>query len=82
MQINIRFFALLREQLGCEHIEFDYQGEPTIAALRHTLATRGDAWLAIINGNTLAAINHTLCQDHAIISDGDEVAFFPPVTGG
>ncbi len=55
----------------------------TVEAVRQQLAARGDRWaLALEEGKLLAAVNQTLTAfDHPVAS-GDEVAFFPPVTGG
>ena len=59
-------------------------GVKTIAQLKDHLAKRGEAWVALFNGqqSIRAAINHALVENDAIIKSGDEVAFFPPVTGG
>ncbi|MEZ0315983.1 MAG: MoaD/ThiS family protein, partial [Methylophilaceae bacterium] len=45
---------------------------------------RGDAWASLFAGKQVvrAAINHELVSNTTVIKDGDEVAFFPPVTGG
>jgi molybdopterin synthase sulfur carrier subunit len=80
--INVLFFAQVRELIGCDslQVEGDYA---TVEALRAELATRSDRWaLALESGKLLAAVNQTLVPlDHAVQA-GDEVAFFPPVTGG
>lgn len=80
--INVLFFAQVRELIGCDNlqVEGDYA---TVEALRAELATRSDRWaLALESGKLLAAVNQTLVPlDHAVQA-GDEVAFFPPVTGG
>ena len=56
---------------------------PSVEALRQQLAAKGDRWaLALEEGRLLAAVNQTLVSfDHPVVS-GDEVALFPPVTGG
>ena len=56
----------------------------TIAQLKQYLALRGEAWANLFNGkqSIRAAINHALVENDAVIKNGDEVAFFPPVTGG
>lgn len=56
----------------------------TIIKLKTYLANRGDTWEALFNGKQLirAAVNQTLVSDEAAIKQNDEVAFFPPVTGG
>lgn len=80
--IKVLFFAQVRELVGVDALELDATF-PTVDALRQQLASRGDRWaLALEEGKLLAAVNQTLVSmDHAI-ADGDEVAFFPPVTGG
>jgi molybdopterin synthase sulfur carrier subunit len=51
--------------------------------LRAHLTERGDKWqLALESGKLLVAVNQTICHLDTEIKDGDEVAFFPPVTGG
>ena len=56
----------------------------TILQLKAHLSGRGDTWANIFSGKQVvrAAINHALVDDSEIIKAGDEVAFFPPVTGG
>ena len=52
-------------------------------ALRAALCERGDKWaLALESGKLLVAVNQTLVPLETALNDGDEVAFFPPVTGG
>ena len=80
--IRVRFFALVRELVGCAALELepDYA---TVGQLRSALASRGDKWaLALESGAVLMAVNQTLQDEACPIVDGDEVAFFPPVTGG
>lgn len=80
--INILFFAQVRELIGCDRLTLD-NAFPSVEAIRHHLAARSDRWaLALEEGKLLAAVNQTLVSfDHQVV-DGDEVAFFPPVTGG
>ncbi len=80
--IRVLFFAQIKEVIGVgEYVVSDeFQ---TVAQLRDHLATLGDKWaLALQAGKLLVAINQTLSEWDAPLSDGDEVAFFPPVTGG
>ncbi|MGL4204838.1 MAG: molybdopterin synthase sulfur carrier subunit [Aeromonadaceae bacterium] len=80
--IRVRFFALVRELVGCAALELepDYA---TVGALRAELASRGGKWaLALEAGSVLMAVNQTLQDERCPLADGDEVAFFPPVTGG
>ena len=84
MVTTVLFFASLRESLGIASTAVELPpGVTTVAALRDHLATRGDAWLALTQTRNLrAAVNLALVKMDAEVKDGDEVAFFPPVTGG
>lgn len=80
--IHVIFFAQVRELVGIDRLELPAE-YATVEALRQDLCTRGNKWpLALEPGKLLMAVNQTLVTaDHPIV-DGDEVAFFPPVTGG
>ena len=80
--IKVLFFAQVRELVGYDAITLDTVF-PCVEALRQHLAAKGERWaLALEQGKLLAAVNQTLVSfDHPLAS-GDEVAFFPPVTGG
>lgn len=84
MMLTVRFFARLREQLACEVLEVPCEpGLGTVAALRSALASRGPVWQqALEDQNLLMAVNHSLAEPATPLAAGDEVAFFPPVTGG
>lgn len=80
--INVLFFAQVRELVGCDSLRVD-TSFPSVEALRQHLCARGDRWaLALESGKLLFAVNQTLVAADHPLSDGDEVAFFPPVTGG
>ena len=76
MSINVRFFASLRERIGSATLGIDAQG----------IATARDVWISVSGQNAdeemLVAINKEYATLDRIVADGDEVAFFPPVTGG
>lgn len=81
--IKVLFFAAYRERLGCDTLELETDAG-TINALQSQLAERGDIWRRLLQDRkTHVAINQTIAIDPATeIHSGDEVAFFPPVTGG
>jgi molybdopterin synthase sulfur carrier subunit len=81
--IRVLFFAHLREVLGAGESLDLAQGVDTVAGLRDQLAARGEAWKKLATTRNLrAAVNQTMVGFDTAIKDGDEVAFFPPVTGG
>ena len=83
--IRVVFFARLREDLGTAMEELQLPAHVnTVDALRRHLTTRGEAWQqALAPGKALrVAVNHEMVKDSAPVRAGDEVAFFPPVTGG
>jgi molybdopterin synthase sulfur carrier subunit len=86
MRITVRYFASVREQLGSsERLELDSAGVVTdMAWVRQQLMAHSAAHAAALapaRGLRMAC-NQTLCDAHQLVADGDEVAFFPPVTGG
>jgi len=85
VKLRVLYFASIREKLGRDAEEIDLPaGVATVAALRTHLRARGGAWAdALAEGKLLrAAVNQDMAQPAAAIKAGDEVAFFPPVTGG
>ncbi len=81
--VNILYFASFREVLGQADEQLPAQ-HSTVAALISELAQRGDHWKQALleNTNLQIAVNHDIASRETAIKAGDEVAFFPPVTGG
>ena len=80
--IKVLFFAQVRELVNTDSLTVDASFE-TVDALRAHLAAQSDRWaLALEEGKLLAAVNQTLMDFSHPVNAGDEVAFFPPVTGG
>ena len=85
MKIQIRFFASVREKLGCSAISFESDAETlSTAEVREQLIQRGEPWSEALGKQKVLrlALNQNMINDEAQLSDGDELAFFPPVTGG
>ena len=85
MKVTVLFFAGLREQLGRPREDVELPaGVGTVQALREHLRARGGAWASAFAANrpVRAAVNKDMVQPAAAIKGGDEIAFFPPVTGG
>lgn len=77
MSITVKYFASLREHLGREQESLPAE----------SLATVADLWARLnadetLPANTLVAVNQEYAGPDHPLNDGDEVAFFPPVTGG
>jgi sulfur-carrier protein len=85
VKVKVLFFAALREQLGTSAEEIELPpGVTTVAGLREHLKSRGGPYEKAFGQKTLVrtAVNQDMVQATARINAGDEVAFFPPVTGG
>ena len=83
MSVQILYFASLREAFGLGQESIDLPaGVATVGALRDWLVSeRGRALLATAK-NLRCAVNQEMTGFGDAVADGDEVAFFPPVTGG
>lgn len=79
--INVLFFARLKDQTGKSELSLDssYAGN-TVTQLQQRLIDQG--LVALRDNSIKVALNQNFCAADAIINDGDEVAFMPPVTGG
>jgi sulfur-carrier protein len=83
--IRVLYFARVREQVGSAGEQFPSGPDSaTVAHLAEALRRRGGPWAAAFAADqpVLAAVNQELARGETIVADGDEVAFFPPVTGG
>jgi sulfur-carrier protein len=83
LKVQVRYFASLREGLGAsEAIELDVGA--TVGTLRDTLQALGGRHAELLaRGRAVrTALNQQMCDEQAVLADGAEVAFFPPVTGG
>ncbi len=82
--MNVLFFASLREQLQCAQTQVpDLPCGSTVRELMQHLVARGEPWSsAFADARVLAAVNQEMVSLDTPVQAGDEVAFFPPVTGG
>ncbi|BBB25478.1 MoaD/ThiS family protein [Amphritea japonica] len=80
--VKVLFFASLRETLGVDEISHQVDGSINAAELLTVLKGRGEGWSKALDGPLLCSVNQEVAPLDVVISDGDEVAFFPPVTGG
>lgn len=81
--ITLKYFASIREAIGQGSERLSTQA-PTLKALREELIARGGPYAeALAHGRAVRmALNQDLCEETVALSEGCEVAFFPPVTGG
>ncbi|MGL5360512.1 MAG: molybdopterin synthase sulfur carrier subunit [Shewanella sp.] len=82
--INVLFFAQVRELLGTAKVSIEATEQTqTVEGLRAVLAASDEKWAKVLTSDKLlVAVNQTMSQWDGAVKDGDEVAFFPPVTGG
>lgn len=83
--LKVLFFARIREELDCPGLELPW-GE-TVADLdqlqAQLYADGGPRWRDVLSGsNVIRAVNQAVVTGNVSLQDGDEIAFFPPVTGG
>ena len=81
--IKVLYFARLGEQLGTREESLDADTLSSVDQLVAELKSRGEPWEgALETGRVLVAVNQEMTDFNSKLCDGDEVAFFPPVTGG
>ncbi|MBD8492494.1 MoaD/ThiS family protein [Pseudomonas syringae] len=81
MRLTVQYFARYREVLGLdgESLEGTFSH---LDDVRQMLLGRGEAWQVLAEQGLMCARNQELCTLAEPVESGDEVAFFPPVTGG
>ncbi len=81
--IKIVFFAALREQLDCAELSLSTDDVKTVNDVKQLLSDKNDLWRqTFTNASLLSAVNHDMVAGEHLVKSGDEIAFFPPVTGG
>ncbi|GAA5216616.1 MoaD/ThiS family protein [Corallincola platygyrae] len=83
--MKVLFFASLRDTLGTSELQEPLATGESLTAdgLRERLKSRGEAWQkALSQPSLLVAVNQAMVPWDTLLSDDDEVALFPPVTGG
>ena len=89
MKITIKLFSALREALGESEFQLDLydiseaSAPVDVEAIKKQLSQRGADWKEALNQpNLVHALNHKVVFTDAVVCEGDELAFFPPMTGG
>jgi molybdopterin synthase sulfur carrier subunit len=83
MMLRVRYFASVREAVGQGSEEVQTRSE-TLGALRDELIGRGEPYASALARRRAVrmALDQVMSDDQALLREGCEVAFFPPVTGG
>ena len=83
MKVTVKYFASIREAIGAGSEQLETSAA-TLAALRDEFIARGGAHAeSLARGKSVRlALNQVMCDESAALTEGAEVAFFPPVTGG
>lgn len=82
MSVNILYFASLKEAIGVGSEQLELPAHvATVGGLRDWLAANGRERLTTTR-NLRCAVNQDMADSVTLVGDGDEIAFFPPVTGG
>lgn len=81
--IQVHYFARYRETLGIDSEPLGWNAAfASLDDLRRYLLARGGDWQVLAERNLMCARNQELCGLDELLADGDEIAFFPTVTGG
>jgi sulfur-carrier protein len=82
--IEVKYFARFREELGSDREQIEAAQVDTVATLLAQLRARGGVWLRLFGEEqrVMIAVNQEVADHATRLKDGDEVALFPPVTGG
>lgn len=83
--ITVLYFASIKEKLGLGREALDLPpGVRDVGSLAAALRSRGGVWTSELAGGSglRVAVNQSIATMDVVVEDGDEVAFFPPVTGG
>jgi molybdopterin synthase sulfur carrier subunit len=79
---RIVYFAALAQGLGLRSEQLELESPIKLAQLQAQLIERGGPWLQLAGAHIKAAVNQAMASGETWVNPGDEVAFFPPVTGG
>jgi len=84
MKVRIRYFASIREALGPGEAALEVPDGATVAQVRDLLLARGEPHARALSRQAAVrvALDLAMCDESAVLADGSELAFFPPVTGG
>ncbi len=77
MTITVKFFASLREQVGKTETQIEFSDSLTVNKIWQQVTAN-----KVLPKHILVAVNQEYASQDTTVKEGDEIAFFPPVTGG
>ncbi len=83
--VTVHYFASIREKLGLssEQVELPTQVDTVDALAALLIKQHGSAWESVLKkSSVLVAVNQSVASFTSSVTNEDEIAFFPPVTGG
>ena len=83
--VQVMFFSLIRERLDTDKVSLSLPmpGMTLLAFTEHLIDTHDAHWREVLtSANIIKSVNQRVVDNDCCLSDGDEIAFFPPVTGG
>lgn len=81
--VTVKFFASFREKVGKSEIKLNAEGETTLENLIEMLEKKIPGLKKMIEeGNAVVALNEEVAAEDAVVKENDEIAIFPPVSGG
>jgi molybdopterin synthase catalytic subunit len=81
VRVQVRYFAVFRERIGCEAEEIDLPDGAKVADAIELLASR-HAPIRALSGRFRVAVNHNMTEEAEPLAEGDELALIPPIAGG
>ena len=84
MKVRVKYFARYREALGLSEEIIEFEQSVNVAEILSLIRSRGGKWQHCFDSGAevLSAINHEIVSAENDVKDGDELAIYPPVTGG
>jgi len=79
---SLKKYYNARRKASYSNSFYEFTDEKTVSDIKHKLIARGEPWTLLAEQDVLIVLNQTLTSESSTVSDGDEIAFFPPVTGG
>lgn len=79
---TLKFFARLREETGVDEMQIDVDQVQQLSDVKPYLIAQHPQWQSYLERNLMTAVNQQMTTDDIELKEGDEVALFPPVTGG